>query len=62
MKPADSDVADYVDRASALLEIPLDAAHRPGVIENMKRMASLAQLVMAEPFASTDEAAPVFEP
>jgi hypothetical protein len=56
------DVAAYVDAAAALIELPLDPAHRPGVILNMQRIAEMAALVMAFPLPDDTEPAPVFRP
>ena len=46
MKKHPLDPAEYVDRMALLLELPLDPAYRPGVIDNMTRLIPLAQLVM----------------
>jgi hypothetical protein len=56
------DVETYVDAAVALIELPLDPAHRPGVILNMQRIAEMAALVMAFPLSDDVEPAPVFRP
>jgi hypothetical protein len=56
------DVASYVDAAAALNELPLDPAHRPGVILNMQRIAEMAALIMAFPLPDDTEPAPVFRP
>jgi hypothetical protein len=52
----------YVDAAAAALALPLDAAHRPGVLRYFALAAELAELVMAAPLGPLDEAAPVFTP
>jgi hypothetical protein len=57
-----SDVEIYVDAAAALIGLPLDPAHRPGVILNMQRIAEMAGLVMAFPLPEETEPAPVFLP
>ena len=57
-----SDIETYVDAAAALIELPLDPAHRPGVIVNMQRIAEMARLVMAFPLPEETEPAPVFLP
>ena len=54
------DAAAYVDAAAALIELPLDPAHRPGVILNLQRIAEMAALVMAFPLPDDVEPAPVF--
>jgi hypothetical protein len=57
-----SDIEVYVDAAAALIGLPLDPAHRPGVILNMQRIAEMAGLVMAFPLPEETEPAPVFRP
>jgi hypothetical protein len=57
-----TDVETYVDAAAALIGLPLDPAHRPGVILNMQRIAEMAALVMAFPLPDGTEPAPVFLP
>jgi putative aminopeptidase FrvX len=56
------DAEAYVDAAAALIGLPIDPAHRPGVVVNLDRIAQMAALVME--FALPDEAepAPVFRP
>jgi hypothetical protein len=56
------DAAAYVDAAAALIALPIDPAHRPGVVLNMRRIAEMAALVMAFPLPDETEAAPVFHP
>ena len=56
------DVEVYVDAAAALIGLPLDPAHRPGVVLNMQRIAEMAGLVMAFPLPEETEPAPVFLP
>jgi hypothetical protein len=56
------DAATYVDAAAALIGLPLDPAHRPGVILNIERIAEMAALVMAFPLPDETEPAPVFLP
>ncbi len=56
------DAAAYVDAATALIGLPLDPAHRPGVILNIERIAEMAALVMAFPLPEETEPAPVFLP
>jgi len=56
------DAAAYVDAAAAALGLPLDPAHRPGVIANIERIAGLARLVMELPLDEASEPAPVFKP
>jgi hypothetical protein len=56
------DIEAYVDAATALLGLPIDPAHRPGIVLNLRRIADLAALVMEFPLSDDIEAAPVFEP
>jgi hypothetical protein len=56
------DAAAYVDAAAALIGLPIDPAHRPGVVLNMQRIAEMAALVMEFPLPDETEAAPVFHP
>ena len=56
------DAAAYVDAAAALIGLPLDPTHRPGVILNIERIAEMAGLVMAFPLPEETEPAPVFRP
>lgn len=56
------DAETYVDAAAALIGLPLDSAHRPGVVLNVQRIAEMAALVMAFPLPEETEPAPVFRP
>jgi hypothetical protein len=56
------DAEAYVDAAAALIGLPLDPAHRPGIVLNLERIAQMAALVMAFPLPEETEPAPVFEP
>jgi hypothetical protein len=56
------DVAAYVDAAASLTGLPIDPAHRPGVVLNIERIAEMAALVMAFPLPDDTEPAPVFRP
>jgi hypothetical protein len=56
------DAETYVDAAAALIGLPLDPAHRPGVVLNVQRIAEMAALVMAFPLPEETEPAPVFRP
>jgi hypothetical protein len=55
------DIETYVDAAAALIGLPLDPAHRPGVVLNMERIAAMAALVMAFPLPDETEPAPVYQ-
>jgi hypothetical protein len=60
MTPAQ--IEDYVDAASAALQLPLSPAHRPGVLGYFALAASMAELVGAHPLAVTDDPAEAFVP
>jgi hypothetical protein len=62
MDPSRFDPARYVEEAARLIDLPLDDAHRPGVVENMARLAAMAELVMGFPLAEEVELGPVFRP
>ena len=53
---------DYLDAASALLRLPIAAAHRPGVLLNLERLATMAALVEGAALDREAEPAPVFRP
>lgn len=55
-------IAELVDRMSELLELPIAPEYRPGVIANLERTATIAQLVMEFPLSDDLEMAPVFQP
>ena len=56
------DAEAYVDAAAALIGLPLDPAHRPGVVLNLERIAQMAALVMEFRLPDAAEPAPVFRP
>jgi hypothetical protein len=62
MTDHDFDAQAYVDAAGRLVGLPLDPAHRPGVIANLERIAQMAALVMEFPLPDEIEPAPVYEP
>lgn len=53
---------EYVAQMALLLELPLAAEYRPGVVENFARIMALAQLVIEFPLPEEVEAAPTFRP
>jgi Protein of unknown function (DUF4089) len=59
-RPFDPDA--YVVSAAALIGLPLNPAHRPGVVLNIERIAEMAALVMTFPLPEETEPAPVFRP
>jgi hypothetical protein len=50
----------YVDRTAAALGLPLAAAHRPGVVQNLTRSATIAEPLLAFSLPPEVEPAPVF--
>ena len=56
------DAGRYVDAAAALIGLPIDPSHRPGVILNIERIAEMAALLMALPLPGETEPAAVFRP
>lgn len=52
----------YVDQAAAALRLPLDPAHRPGVVAAFRRTAALAAPLLAFPLPVETEVAAVFTP
>jgi hypothetical protein len=56
------EIEAYVDAAAAALNLPLSAAHRPGVLHYFALAASMADLVAAHPLTNDDEPAEAFVP
>ena len=56
------EIEQYVQAAAAALELPLAAAHLPGVIVNFERLAGIAALVNDFPLGPEDEPGPRWEP
>lgn len=54
------DAEAYARHAAALVGLPLDARHLPGVAQNLRIAARMAALVESMPLAPADEPAPVF--
>jgi len=52
----------YADQTAAALQLPLDPAHRPGVIQNLQRAALIATPLLAFELPAETELAPVFVP
>jgi hypothetical protein len=52
----------YADRAAAAVGVPLDPAHRPGVVQNLQRAAALATPLLEFALPADTELAPVFTP
>ena len=60
--PAESAWGGYADRAATNLTLPLAAAHRPGVVQNLERAAAIIAPLLAHPLPPGTEIAPVFTP
>ena len=56
------EIEAYVDAAAAALNLPLSAAHRPGVLHYFALAASMADLIAAHPLTNQDEPAEAFVP
>jgi hypothetical protein len=54
------DAEGYARQAAALLDLPLDPAHLPGVASNLRLAAQMAALVASRTLSPEDEPAPVF--
>ncbi|MCM0018916.1 MAG: DUF4089 domain-containing protein [Tagaea sp.] len=52
----------YVERAAALIALPLDPAHKAGVVANLGRTAAIAKLVTDFPLPDEIEPGPVWRP
>ena len=52
----------YADAAAAALALPLDPAHRPGVLRYLALAAGMADVLDAVPLAVADEPAGAFVP
>lgn len=57
-----TNIAELVDQMANFLDLLIDPAYRPGVIANLERTATIAQLVMQFPLPDSVEAAPTFQP
>jgi hypothetical protein len=53
---------EYVDRMAVVLDLPIPAEYRAGVIENFETIEAIAQIVNEFSLTSDIEAATVFEP
>lgn len=69
MRPESTDMAEhpldfatYVDQTALMMGLSLEPDYRPGVIDNISRLAAIAQLVMSFPLPDDLEADPVFSP
>lgn len=56
------DPGAYVDQMAIALNLPIADEYRPGVVDNVARIAAIAQLVLEFPLPEEIVAAPVFYP
>lgn len=56
------DLELWVEQMAALVALPLQPDHFPGVVANFERIQAIANLVMELPLPDDVEAAPMFEP
>lgn len=61
-EPNQPDWAAHVDVVSASIGLPIDAASRQGVIDNLSRIGMVAQAFMTFPLDDHAEPAPELEP
>ncbi|EKQ68723.1 hypothetical protein OsccyDRAFT_3270 [Leptolyngbyaceae cyanobacterium JSC-12] len=59
---AESNFAEYVDQAAAMIGLPIPTEYHQSVVENFERIAAIAQLVLDFPLPEEIENAPVFDP
>ncbi|MEX0270209.1 DUF4089 domain-containing protein [Leptolyngbyaceae cyanobacterium UHCC 1019] len=62
MSELERDLSAFVDQAALLIDLPIPADYRQGVIANFERIAAIAQLVIEFPLPDDIELAPIFEP
>ena len=60
--PTPEELGAYVDEAAKLIDLPIAAEHRPGVVQFVGVIMGAAALVMEFPLPDSVEGAPVFEP
>lgn len=60
--PPEFDAEAYARATAAALGLPIDPAHLPGVVMNLRLAARMAALVESMPLTPADEPAPVFVP
>lgn len=60
--PTPEELGAYVDEAAKLIDLPIAAEHRPGVVQFVGVNMGAAALVMEFPLPDGVEGAPVFEP
>ncbi len=53
---------EWVEPMAKVVGLPLQAEHKPGVVDNFTRIQAIAQLVNEFALPEDIESAPVFEP
>lgn len=56
------DISAFVDQMAAIVNLPLQPEHHPGVVANFERIHTIAQMVMEFPLDEEVEVAPEFKP
>jgi hypothetical protein len=56
------DPTEFVEQAAAMIGLPLQPEHQPGVVDNFARIMAIAQLLIEFPLPEETEAGPVFKP
>ena len=59
-EPSEESLARHLDAQAELIGLSIDAAHRPGTLDNLQRIAAMAPLFMEFALPAEIEAAPVF--
>ena len=57
-----AEYTEYVDRMALVLDLPIPAAYRSGVVDNFIKIKAIAQIVNDFAIPEDIEAATVFEP
>ncbi|MBR0657260.1 DUF4089 domain-containing protein [Plastoroseomonas arctica] len=60
MSPPEFDAEAYARETARLIRLPIDAAHLPGVVQNLRLAARMAAMIEARALPRDVEAAPVF--
>jgi hypothetical protein len=58
--PDEKNLTTFMDAQAALLGLPVEGERRDKVLTNMKRLAAMAEPLMALPLASHDEIASLY--
>ena len=53
---------DYLEAVSSTIGLEISTGHRLGVLENLDRIAAIADFLMQFPLGQDTEVAPVFRP